>query len=115
MIRTQFRLAGHPIHPMLIPFPIAFFVGGAVFDVAYVWTGNATWYTVATWMLVSGIVGALAAGAAGLLIEVHADPALALSDGPQAIPLADLGGMLAFLRDGDIPLAARGGASDKER
>lgn len=33
---------------------------------------------------------ALAAGAAGLLIETHDDPGRALSDGPQAVPLGDL-------------------------
>lgn len=43
---------------------------------------------------------ALAAGAAGLLIEAHEDPARALSDGPQAIPLGELGGLLASMRGG---------------
>jgi 3-deoxy-7-phosphoheptulonate synthase len=33
---------------------------------------------------------ALAAGAAGLLVETHEDPGSALSDGPQALPLEDL-------------------------
>jgi 3-deoxy-7-phosphoheptulonate synthase len=33
---------------------------------------------------------ALAAGAAGLMIETHEEPARALSDGPQAVPLAEL-------------------------
>ena len=33
---------------------------------------------------------ALAAGAAGVMIETHDDPARALRDGPQAVPLADL-------------------------
>ena len=47
---------------------------------------------------------ALAAGAAGLMIETHDDPARALSDGPQAIPLAEIG---AVVRD----LAFAGGAS----
>jgi 3-deoxy-7-phosphoheptulonate synthase len=37
---------------------------------------------------------ALAAGADGLMIEVHPDPDFALSDGPQSIPLADFGDLL---------------------
>jgi 3-deoxy-7-phosphoheptulonate synthase len=37
---------------------------------------------------------ALAAGADGLMIEVHPDPDFALSDGPQSIPLADFEQML---------------------
>jgi 3-deoxy-7-phosphoheptulonate synthase len=43
---------------------------------------------------------AIAAGAAGLLIEAHGDPARALSDGPQAIPLGELGGLLSALGKG---------------
>jgi 3-deoxy-7-phosphoheptulonate synthase len=37
---------------------------------------------------------ALAAGAAGLMIETHDDPARALSDGPQAVPLASIAATL---------------------
>lgn len=40
---------------------------------------------------------ALAAGAAGLMIETHADPGRALSDGPQAVPVDDLVPMLRRL------------------
>jgi 3-deoxy-7-phosphoheptulonate synthase len=43
---------------------------------------------------------ALAAGAAGLMIETHDDPGRALSDGPQAVPFAELGSMLRDLRGG---------------
>jgi 3-deoxy-7-phosphoheptulonate synthase len=44
---------------------------------------------------------AIAAGAAGVMIETHDDPARALSDGPQAIPLAQLGALLASLHGPD--------------
>jgi 3-deoxy-7-phosphoheptulonate synthase len=40
---------------------------------------------------------ALSAGAAGLMIETHPDPGRALSDGPQAVPLAELGPVLSDL------------------
>jgi len=40
---------------------------------------------------------ALSAGAAGLMIETHPDPGAALSDGPQAVPLAQLGPVLSDL------------------
>ncbi|MDC0744274.1 3-deoxy-7-phosphoheptulonate synthase [Polyangium mundeleinium] len=40
---------------------------------------------------------ALAAGAAGLMIETHPDPSTALSDGPQAVPLGELGSLLGRL------------------
>jgi 3-deoxy-7-phosphoheptulonate synthase len=40
----------------------------------------------------------LAAGAHGLLVETHADPASALSDGPQALPPADLASLCPRVR-----------------
>ncbi len=40
---------------------------------------------------------ALAAGAAGLMIETHPEPAKALSDGPQAIPLGEMDALLRRL------------------
>jgi 3-deoxy-7-phosphoheptulonate synthase len=43
---------------------------------------------------------ALAAGAAGLMIETHDDPARARSDGPQAVPLAALPALVRDLRGG---------------
>ncbi len=51
---------------------------------------------------------AIAAGAAGLMIETHEDPATALSDGPQAVPLAEIESVL-----GSISAVSRvsGGAS----
>jgi len=43
---------------------------------------------------------ALAAGAAGLMIETHDDPGRALSDGPQAVPLGELPAMIRELEGG---------------
>jgi 3-deoxy-7-phosphoheptulonate synthase len=51
---------------------------------------------------------ALAAGAVGVMIETHADPASALSDGPQAVPLAEIA---AVIRDLRAFARAPGGAS----
>ena len=41
---------------------------------------------------------ALAAGAAGVMIETHDNPGCALSDGPQALPAADLENVVHALR-----------------
>ena len=37
------QIAGHPIHPMLIRYPIAFFVGTLVADVVYSRNGQPFW------------------------------------------------------------------------
>jgi uncharacterized membrane protein len=34
-------IAGHPIHPMLIPLPVAFPVATLFCNLAYAWTGSA--------------------------------------------------------------------------
>jgi 2-dehydro-3-deoxyphosphooctonate aldolase (KDO 8-P synthase) len=44
---------------------------------------------------------AVAAGVSGLFMETHPDPAKALSDGPNAWPLARMASLLATLRDID--------------
>jgi uncharacterized membrane protein len=60
------RIAGHPIHPMLIPFPIAFFVGTLVTDIVYSQKGEVFWATMSQWLLVAGLVMAALAALAGL-------------------------------------------------
>jgi uncharacterized membrane protein len=64
--RSTASIAGHPIHPMLIPFPIAFFVATLVCDVVYWQSANATSAIAATWLLGAGLVMAALAAVAGL-------------------------------------------------
>jgi len=60
--RSTASIAGHPIHPMLVPFPIAFFTLALVMDIAYWQSSNLTWKHFAEWLLLAGLVfGALAA------------------------------------------------------
>lgn len=59
------QVAGHPIHPMLIPFPIAFFVGTLVTDIVYSQKGQPFWATMGQWLLVAGLVMAALAAVAG--------------------------------------------------
>jgi uncharacterized membrane protein len=59
-------IAGHPIHPMLIPFPIAFFVGTFVCDLVFWRTGNASWADATLWLLGAGLIMAALAAVAGL-------------------------------------------------
>ena len=60
------KIAGHPIHPMLIPFPIAFFVSTLVCDVVFWRTGTIAWATAGPWLLGAGLVMAALAAIAGL-------------------------------------------------
>lgn len=64
--KSTASIAGHPIHPMLIPFPIAFFVATFVCDIVFASTGNAGWVTASTWLLGAGLIMAVLAAIAGL-------------------------------------------------
>ena len=60
------KLAGHPLHPMLVPFPIALLVATFACDLAYWGTRDAFWAVVAMWTLGAGIVTAALAALASL-------------------------------------------------
>ena len=61
-------LGGHPVHPMLIPFPIALWVFSLVADVIYLWRGNLVWRDwIAFYTLLGGIIGAAAAAVPGIV------------------------------------------------
>jgi len=64
--RSTANIAGHPIHPMLIPFPIAFFVATFVCDLIFWQTGNPGWVTATQWLLGAGLVMAALAAIVGL-------------------------------------------------
>ena len=60
--RSTATIAGHPIHPMLIPFPIAFFVSTFICDLVFWQTGSQAWAAATLWLLGAGLLmGALAA------------------------------------------------------
>jgi uncharacterized membrane protein len=61
------RIAGHPIHPMIVPFPIAFFVAAFVTDLMFISNGEAGWATASMWLLGAGLVTAALAAVAGLI------------------------------------------------
>ncbi len=65
--KSTAQIAGHPIHPMLIPFPIAFFVSTFVADLVFLRTGSNGWATAATYLLAAGLVMAALAAVAGVI------------------------------------------------
>ena len=61
-------LGGHPVHPMLIPFPIALWVFSLVADVIYLWRGNPVWRDwIAFYTLLGGIIGGVLAAVPGFI------------------------------------------------
>ena len=67
-MRTPASIAGHPIHPMLVPIPIGLWIFSLVCDlVGAAGSTNPAWSTVALYTLAGGIVGALLAAVPGLI------------------------------------------------
>lgn len=64
-LRSTVSLKGHPVHPMLVPFPIALFIGALATDAAFLADGASGWAAASKWLLGAGLVGALLAAAAG--------------------------------------------------
>ena len=61
-------IGGHPVHPMLIPFPIGLWAFSLVADVIYIWRGNPVWRNyIAFYTLLGGIIGAVAAAVPGFI------------------------------------------------
>jgi uncharacterized membrane protein len=66
-MQTGVKLLGHPVHPMLIPFPLGLLPTAVVFDIIHFATDNPIWATVSYWMIAAGIIGGLTAAVFGLL------------------------------------------------
>jgi uncharacterized membrane protein len=58
-------LAGHPLHPQLVEFPLGLLPFSCLMDVLYYITGNKAYAETAYHTMAGGVVGGLAAGAAG--------------------------------------------------
>jgi uncharacterized membrane protein len=64
--RSTARIGGHPIHPMLVPFPIVCFVGTLITDIAYWRTADIIWGDMSDWLLTAGLVVSIFVVIAGL-------------------------------------------------
>jgi uncharacterized membrane protein len=66
MMESRAKFLGHPLHQMLIVFPLGLLVTSVVFDGLYYFGGrNERWADIAYWMIVSGLIGGLVAAVPG--------------------------------------------------
>lgn len=72
------NLFGHPLHPILIPYPLAFLTATVVLDIVFLATGNAFFATLSYWALMAGIITGLIAAVFGIADWI------ALPDGTRA-------------------------------
>lgn len=61
------KLFGHPIHPMLVVFPLGLLATAVIFDVLYLIAGNPAFPTVSFYMIAAGVIGGLLAAIFGFI------------------------------------------------
>jgi uncharacterized membrane protein len=66
-VESRVKLLGHPIHPMLIVFPLGLLATAVIFDILYVATANDDLATFSYYALVAGVISGLLAALFGLL------------------------------------------------
>jgi uncharacterized membrane protein len=59
-------IKSHPIHPMLVNFPLGLLYAVVAADVAFWWTGDPFWARGAFWLIAGGLAGGLAAALSGI-------------------------------------------------
>lgn len=65
--RSAASVAGHPLHVMLVPIPIACFVGTLLTDTVYWRSQNLQWATFSDWLISVGTVMAALAALFGII------------------------------------------------
>ena len=61
-MESRTKLFGHPVHPMLVVFPLGLLGTAVVFDIIRLVTSNGYWSEIAFWMMAAGIsAGVIAA------------------------------------------------------
>ena len=66
-MESRVKLAGHPLHTMLIAFPLGLLATAVVFDVIFLVTNNSIWTQAAFFMIGAGVITGLAAAVPGTI------------------------------------------------
>ena len=110
-IISRAAIAGHPLHPMLIHFPVAALIGLLPVDLAYLWTSDDFWWRAGLWLAGVGALGGWVASIFGMIdllsvrqirlkITAWCHAILAV----MMLSLASLNWLLRYLTDGQIML-----------
>jgi len=73
-VRSAASVRGHPIHPALIPFPIAFLLGALLFDVIGLAAGAPSLWQTGWYLNLAGVIAAVVAAAPGVMDYIRTVP-----------------------------------------
>jgi uncharacterized membrane protein len=66
-MESRAKLLGHPVHQMLVVFPLGLLAGAVGFDVAYLVTRDGRWAETAYWLIGVGVITGLLAAPFGVI------------------------------------------------
>ena len=66
-MESRAKLVGHPIHQMLIVFPLGLLAMAVIFDLLAIGLGSGYWSEIAYWMIAAGVVTGLLAAPFGTI------------------------------------------------
>lgn len=66
-MRYRARLAGYPVHRLLVVFPLGLLLMSVILDIVGAVTGKPMWGTIACWNILAGLACGLVAGIFGLI------------------------------------------------
>jgi uncharacterized membrane protein len=96
-------LFGHPLHPMTVHFPIAFYLSGVLLTLIYLWRANKSVEQFAYWSFILSFIGTIVACVVGLIDQSQ----LGLNDPRRAtvnnhitasVTLLIINGLLIYMR-----------------
>jgi uncharacterized membrane protein/nitrite reductase/ring-hydroxylating ferredoxin subunit len=73
-MRSKANIKSHPLHPILVAFPIAFFIGAFVFDLLSILLDKEVFWQTGNYMAIAGIAGALLAAIPGIIDYFYTVP-----------------------------------------
>ncbi len=66
-VGSRVAIKGHPLHAMMVTFPIAFLMSVAATDLLWILTGDPFWSRLSLWLAGAGAISGAAAGLAGTI------------------------------------------------
>jgi len=66
-MESRAKLLGHPVHPMLIVFPLGLLAMAVIFDIIAIALGQGYWSEISFWMIAAGVVSGLIAAPFGAI------------------------------------------------
>jgi uncharacterized membrane protein len=66
-LESKVKLLGHPLHPIMVVFPLGLLITSVIFDLVDWITGNGFWSEIAFWVIAVGLVGGIIAASIGTI------------------------------------------------